>query len=411
MNLCSGSTIVVAGLSARLMAESARRGGWRVIALDAFGDVDTRRACGPGGWLPVGADDGLRIDGNRLCAALAHVATLPGTAAWVAGSGFDADTALLDRAARVLPLIGMPGRHVAALRDPRRFFATLDRLGLPHPEVRFDPPPDTCGWLAKQGGGSGGWQVRDRLPARPWPADGYAQRRQAGVPMSALFVADGRRARVVGLNRLRVQRRRGLPFVHAGVIGPVQARPALRQQVAEALDRLVPALALRGLASLDFIADGDTPWLLEVNARPPASMAVHEAAWPHGLLDAHLQACAGQLPAPMGEGPDTPRGVAGSQIVWAPRALVVSDTLSARLAALPGVHDVPMPGTPVLRGAPLCSVDVEADGAAAAAAGLAARAAQVRAAIETAAVAASAGACEAGEASGDSFNHSEETPA
>ena len=40
----AGGTLVVAGTSARAMAESARQGGWRVLAMDLFGDLDTRRA-------------------------------------------------------------------------------------------------------------------------------------------------------------------------------------------------------------------------------------------------------------------------------------------------------------------------------------------------------------------------------
>ena len=35
--------LVVAATSARMLSESALRGGFRPIALDVFGDVDTRR--------------------------------------------------------------------------------------------------------------------------------------------------------------------------------------------------------------------------------------------------------------------------------------------------------------------------------------------------------------------------------
>ena len=48
----ASDTLVVAGISARIMAESARQGGWRVVALDLFGDLDTRRASRPGAPTP-----------------------------------------------------------------------------------------------------------------------------------------------------------------------------------------------------------------------------------------------------------------------------------------------------------------------------------------------------------------------
>ena len=37
------ATLVIVGLTARLMAESAARAGWKVLAMDAFGDLDTQR--------------------------------------------------------------------------------------------------------------------------------------------------------------------------------------------------------------------------------------------------------------------------------------------------------------------------------------------------------------------------------
>lgn len=36
--------VAVAGLSARMLAQSAARAGLRVVALDVFGDCDTREA-------------------------------------------------------------------------------------------------------------------------------------------------------------------------------------------------------------------------------------------------------------------------------------------------------------------------------------------------------------------------------
>ena len=50
--------IVLFGLSVRAAAEAARRDGWRVIGLDAFGDADTRAACHH--WEPLA----LQPDGS-----------------------------------------------------------------------------------------------------------------------------------------------------------------------------------------------------------------------------------------------------------------------------------------------------------------------------------------------------------
>ncbi|HET9641956.1 MAG TPA: ATP-grasp domain-containing protein, partial [Burkholderiaceae bacterium] len=239
--------LVVAGVSARVMAQSAGESGWDVIALDLFGDRDTRRASRE--WTSVGEPHSYTIDGMRLHSALAEAARLPGIVGWVAGSGFEGAAHLLEQPAE-LPLIGMPGADVATLRDARRFFDTLDRLGVAHPEVAFERPVDTFGWLAKRSGGSGGWHIAAADEGRQVHADTYWQRIQPGETMSALVLADGVRAQVVALNRLLVQPHPEHPYVYTGAIGPV-SDDALESRVEAALEALVPAFSLRGLMSLD----------------------------------------------------------------------------------------------------------------------------------------------------------------
>ncbi|WP_119287002.1 ATP-grasp domain-containing protein [Azohydromonas sediminis] len=349
-------TLVVAALSARTLAESARRGGWRVIALDLFGDVDTRRASAR--WQPIGDPADARIDPARLAAALADAASQPNVAAWVAGSGFDAPhDAAFAAAGAMLPRLGMAADVVAAVRHPATFFATLDRLGLAHPEVRTTPPHAPAGWLAKDAGGSGGRHIRAAADAGPAPGVSpgiYWQRVHRGTPMSALFLADGRRAAIVGLNRLLVRPLGARPYVYHGAIGPIDA-PALRARIAAALDALVPAFGLRGLASLDFLADGEQPVLLEINPRPSDTMALYDALWPAGLLRAHVDALGGRLP------PCTPHdaSVRGHEIVYAPCAGRVDAALAARLASDRHTHDVPAAGTAFDAGMPVCTVGAE----------------------------------------------------
>jgi predicted ATP-grasp superfamily ATP-dependent carboligase len=347
------ATLVVAGLSARALAESAACAGWRVIALDLFGDRDTRHASER--WLQIGDPATLVIDAARLRRALAAAAQEPGVIGWVAGGGFEHDPALLDAGGKDVPLLGMGRGPVAALRDARCFFATLGRLGLAHPPVRFEPPGEAAGWLAKRAGGCGGWHIRAADRAHERHADTYYQRAQAGTPMSALILADGRRSTVVALNRLLVQRHGMHPHVYCGAIGPV-ADAALQAQVEEALARLVPVFELRGLASLDFVADGNAPWLLEINPRPSASMVLHTQAWPDGLLHAHVNAVRGKLPSSRPMHGDKVRG---SRIVYADRACRIDSALADWLARWGHAHDVPAAEARLQPGEPVCSVSAE----------------------------------------------------
>ncbi|AYH43969.1 hypothetical protein CDA09_11310 [Azoarcus sp. DN11] len=344
--------LVVAGLSARMLAEAARTSGYRAIALDLFADRDTRRAAEA--CLPIGDAASLAIDGDALVDALGR-ARAAGAQAWVAGSGFDGHSELLAAGQAVLPLAGNPPEVAARVRDPAQFYGRLAALGIPHPQTRCDRPPSPRGWLRKNAASSGGWDVR---AARPDDADAessiYYQRIAAGVPMSALFVADGRRTRLVGVNMQIVRPFCGRPFVFHGCIGPVGVAPSVRCALEAMLDALVADFGLRGLNGLDFLLDDDEIRVIELNPRPPASIALYPDAIPEGLLRAHVEAsCGGRLPAHDPHG--AVAGVRGFETVFAQRAWNVGAPESAALAQQTWCHDLPASGTRIARGEPLCT--------------------------------------------------------
>jgi predicted ATP-grasp superfamily ATP-dependent carboligase len=125
--------LAVAALSARAIVESAASDGIRCIALDVFGDADTRGTAAR--WISIGAAAALRIDRDRLLAALAALAREGSVTGWVAGSGFDAQPEWLDAGARHLPLLGTAADDVRRVRDPLTFFSVLRAHGIAHPPV------------------------------------------------------------------------------------------------------------------------------------------------------------------------------------------------------------------------------------------------------------------------------------
>jgi len=342
--------LAVAAVSARLLAEAAARDGFEVIALDLFGDVDTCEVASR--WFSIGS--GLKIDPDLTLAALRVLAHRGDVAGWVAGSGFEGQPDLLAQGAALLPLIGSAPDAVAAVRNPARFFDALAAHGIAHPPVQQTPPADAAGWLAKDAQGCGGWHVR-RLPPGPagaLPPHGYFQREQPGTPMSATFVANGQDAVILGFNEQIVLAFGNRPFVYGGVIGPMSLAPAAARQVNHAVRSVAAAFSLRGLCSLDFLLDGDRVSVLEVNPRPPASMALYGEQC---VMAAHLRACTlGELPASPAAAP-APR-VQGSAVVFARRALALDEHAALRLAAWPGTHDLPCAGTRFEPGDPLCSL-------------------------------------------------------
>ncbi len=363
------TVLAVAATSARMLAEAARDDGFGVVALDLFGDADTRRASSE--WVGVGRTDTLRIDAELLLSALAALARRGGVVGWIAGAGFEGRPELLERGAALLPLIGTPAAAVRRVRDPQTFFGFLDAQGIAHPPVRTAPPAVAADWLAKDAHGCGGWHIRratlPRPDAPPEPAHRYFQREAPGTPMSATFVANGSDARVLGFNQLIVRRFGARPYVFCGAVGPLPLPDDVPRRVTAAVRALAAEFALQGLGSLDFMLDGEAFGVLEVNPRPPASMALYGQRFapevaqqaPRGLVAAHVSACLqGKLP------PRTPPGgsdaggdaVRGTEIVFAPRPMQLDELAARRLAAHDACHDLPAGAVRFDAGDPICSV-------------------------------------------------------
>ena len=70
--------LVLIGASVRAAAQSARRGGYRVIGIDLFGDTDTRELCDEFYLLSPGIQQMTRpeLDG-RVLAAIQGLPILP----------------------------------------------------------------------------------------------------------------------------------------------------------------------------------------------------------------------------------------------------------------------------------------------------------------------------------------------
>lgn len=347
-------TLVVAALSARLLAEAAARDGFGVIALDLFGDADTRRASTR--WHGAGDSAAMHIDPPRLLQGLRAAAAQ--AAGWIVGSGFDADFDLLAQGAAILPLLGMPVRRLRRLRDPGSFFAALDQLGVPHPLVAFRPPRDCTGWLRKDAGGSGGRRVRRaRAQEPPLAPSQYFQCEEAGEPVSATIVAANHGVQVLGFNRMLVEPMAARPYVYAGAIGPIALPPAAEERARDIVATLAAHFALMGLCSVDMLLQGNRLLVLEVNARPPATIALYADRTEPGLIRSHLDALDGRLPhlKPLLQH-EAAQAMRGVLTVFAPCAATLGAATAERWAGMTGCHDVPPGAARFASHDPVCTV-------------------------------------------------------
>lgn len=346
-------TVAVAALSARIAAEQLHRTGWSCIALDLYGDVDTQRSAQQ--WLSIGEPAGQCFDPGAFGAALDALAQRRDLLGLIAGGGFEGQLGLLVQAEARLPLIGTAARDWQRLRDPRDFFATLQRLQLPHPPVRFEAPAVPAGWLVKHAGSSGGWGITPAGADAPAAPDVYWQlHRRDATPMSATFVANGDAAVVLGCNDQWVQPQGDHPFVFAGIIGPVPLADAVSRDVDAAVQALAREYHLCGLGSVDFLLDRNRIELLEVNPRPSYSAALYADA---DALGAHVRAWQhGELPPATSCRDPTLPVVHGERVVYARAPLELDDDNAALIAAWPQAHDLPRPGARFDTGEPICSL-------------------------------------------------------
>ena len=353
-------TIAVAALSARMMAEASARDGFDVVALDLFGDADTREAASQ--WMSLGEPASLAIDDARTLAALRVLARRGDVSGWVAGSGFEGRPGLLAEAAALLPLVGTPAAAVCRVRDPAQFFGFLASKGIHYPPVRLGAlartlPADGTRWLVKDALGCGGWHVWRATPRRvaeDMPAHHYLQQEAPGTPMSATFVANGRQAVILGFNELTVRRFGTRPFVFCGAVGPVKLAARAASHALAAVRALTAEFELRGLCSLDFMLRGSEIAVLEINPRPPASMALYG----DGLMAAHVQACLHDaLPPPRA----LTDHVEGTEIVFARHGGLIDEAAARRVSGWSGAHDLPRAGTRLEAGDPLCSLSASGD--------------------------------------------------
>lgn len=361
VHVAGQACLAVAGLSARPLAEAASRAAHPVVALDLFGDRDTLAVARQ--WLPIGEAPALVIEAERFLAALATARDDHGASGWIPGPGFEDRPGLLAYGDRILPLLGNRPEVVASIKAPEAFFGLLDRHGIAHPPTRRQPPPSAPGWLSKRTGGCGGSHIHEVGSHAGRDDDRYYQARIDGLPMSALFAAGGRRARILGFNRLLVGRGPSA-YRFDGAIGPVGLPEALTAAIDDALQAIVADTGLVGLNGLDFIRTANGFQVLEINPRYPASAVLHDPGGDGFPLRAHLAACAGSLLAPTGGG--DPARVRGFRPIYAHRPLRLTEATCSALADTGWCHDIPASGSHFEPGQPVCTVSAvgpgEADG-------------------------------------------------
>ncbi len=335
MSAAQPSRILIVAVSARMLAQLAIADGYEVVALDRFGDVDLRAI----------AITDTAADNDSLVALADGVEA----DAVVYGAGLENRPELVARLADGRELLGTPAEQLPAVRDPWAVAAAAAAAGARAPET-LGPSASatpTGGWLRKPRAGGGGRGVR-RWAGGRLRAGEILQRRVPGLSCSAVAIADGRDATVLGLTE---QLHRGR-YEWTGNVTPPRL-PAAELTELDGRWRAVCAevasrFGVLGAFGVDGIWDGRRLWVLEVNPRPTAALEL----FAEGAFAAHVRAARGV--SVLTSGPPAPPSCAKvKHVLFADRDLRAPDP-DWWPAGL--VRDIPHRDELIRRGSPVCTL-------------------------------------------------------
>jgi predicted ATP-grasp superfamily ATP-dependent carboligase len=358
-------TLIVLGASARAAAWSAIAAGFAPSAIDLFADRDLAAVC-----------PAIRL--TRFPSDFAKALAAAPRAPWLYAGGLENHPRLVDRLARIRPLLGNGGDVLRRVRDVQHLADAAQAAGWSFPQTVTDRSPAAGAkatrqpgdktWLLKPRRSGGGLGIRFASAAdwRSPPRGTFLQEYIEGETASAVFVAAGGRAMLLGATRQLVGRDVGIvrPFLYAGSLGPLALEAIEQEALATLGNTLAGRFSLVGLFNVDFVRAASRLWLLEVNPRYSASIEIIERLTGARSIALHCRACEeASLPEWVNA---QPARSAGKAVVYAERDCTAGTAL-AKLAATwnapgqpPLVADLPHTGEPLAAGQPV--VTVFADG-------------------------------------------------
>lgn len=337
---------LIASLSGRALAKSAVRANFPCVGIDAFADRDTRAMALDWAQMPLHGSGkiefaSLEETAGRLCPADRCMGL-------IYGSGFEARLDLLSKLAESRHVLGNAPEILDKACSPDKFFALLMQLGIPFPAISFSAPASASGWLVKSSHSCGGTHVRKAGHHVLVQAGNYFQRQVQGDEWSLLFLANGKDMLPIGFNRpMPTPAQAPGAWSYGGSVRQPFGPPDVAHEVLHAAEALTRRLGLKGLNGLDFVVM-DSGWvLLELNARPTATLELWDIHPLPPLLELHVQACCGSLPDRLPQ----PEGSQAIAVVYADKLRIPQNHQWESWCA-----DLPHAGSVIGASEPVCTV-------------------------------------------------------
>ncbi|MDD5753932.1 MAG: methenyltetrahydromethanopterin cyclohydrolase, partial [Methylococcales bacterium] len=328
---------LVIATSGRMLAQAAQREGFDVLVIDCYADVDTLRY----------AKKTVRV--NALSVEHLKIALTEFTnyeiAGVVYGSGFETHVESLYFLQSHFLIAGNSPAIFEHMQNKRVFFTALDVLKITYPETYFAPPfleEDRNLWLRKPLNGQGGVGIIKHISDTPvQQGDFYFQRFYEGQAGSVSFLANGKRATIIGFN---TQWTHG-DFLFAGISNYSNLTNYQKTRIYLWLQNLVLHFNLHGLNSLDFVHTENSILVLEINPRPSASMQLYDFPFFSAQIDVNPP------PSPYLKKQNRLK-FACYQIIYAPQTFIIPH----HFAWSENEQDLPHSGAIIPKNQPICSM-------------------------------------------------------
>jgi len=373
------SAVMVVGFNIRPVACMCKQLGFRVIAIDYWGDLDIR-GCADFLFAVFPQKHSGQTCSNltKPCSemlvdlaekAASHVNKIDFI---LVGSGLDDRPDLWTKLQHIAPVLGNSPEKLNMVRNPEKLFSIAKKEGIRFPKTEKAKSSKEAIEIAKNIGlpvvlkptkGSGGFRIRfgrspeeikkNFIDVAGENGEVLVQEYIKGVNASSSILGNGTSCVIVSINEQLIGLKKlgaFTPFRYCGNIVPLKANDETLYRIKEISLTLGTKLKLVGSNGFDFVIGTDNePYLIEVNPRFQGTLELVKYVTGLNLVEQHINACNGKLPEKI----PPPRGYAVKMIIFAKRKSMIPD-----LSGINHLFDIPCPGIIVNEGNPICTVQV-----------------------------------------------------
>jgi predicted ATP-grasp superfamily ATP-dependent carboligase len=376
-------TSLVVGFNARPIAASAKKAGFRVLAVDYWGDTDLASSAEDVETvLKQSSGERPRRELSRPvsellveCAEIISERHSGEVSFILVGSGLDDRPDLWSKLGEIAPVLGNSTKTLEIARNRSRLYETASKTGISSPMTimcsSLANTLDAGGRIGypvvlKPPGGGGGVGIKlvateselRRLYLNEWRPDFgdtvFVQEYVRGENVSASVMGDGEKSIVVSVNEQLIGVKAlgaRTPFIWCGNVVPLQRSKHDEgvRKISSAAKALGDQLKLIGSNGFDFVlrSQDKVPVIIECNPRFQGTLECIEMATGINLVAEHVKACRVKMRKSF---PKATR-YAAKMIPFAKTKCVMSD-----LHGILGIRDVSPTGIVLEQGDPICTV-------------------------------------------------------